>query len=187
MGDVVEHHQFTARDYEKMIALELIDPDARVELIDGEILTMSPANEPHEGMVRLILNRLIPQLGQLATIDVQNALALDERSRPEPDLMLLKPHPDAYRHQRPRPEDVLLLIEVADSSLQKDRTLKIPNYARAGVTEVWIVDLAGHCIEVYHDPVAKRKTYAQSRILHQGQATCSALPQISLSVDDLFL
>lgn len=186
MGDVIEHHQFTARDYEKMIALGLIGPETRVELIDGEILSMSPANEPHEGMVRLILNRLIPQLGQLATIDVQNALALGERSRPEPDLMLLKPRLDAYRHHRPRPEDVLLLIEVADSSLQKDRTLKIPNYAQAGVAEVWIVDLAGHCIEMYRDPVAERKTYAQSLVLHQGQAVCSTLPRIALTVDELF-
>lgn len=184
MSEVIERHQFTARQYEKMIALGIIDPEARVELIDGEIIAMSPANEPHEGMVRLILNRLMPLVGRLATVDVQNAIALDDRSRPEPDLMLLKHRPDAYRDHRPGPQDVLLLIEVADSSLQKDRTVKLPRYARAGISEVWIIDVEGHCVEVYRGPVGER--YGQYFVLQQGHVLCSALPQILLSVDDLF-
>jgi Uma2 family endonuclease len=184
MGEVIERHRFTAQQYDKMIALGIIDSETRVELIDGEIIAMSPANEPHEGMVRLILNRLMPLVGQLATVDVQNAVALNDRSRPEPDLMLLKPRYDAYRNHRPRPQDVLLLIEVADSSLQKDRTVKLPNYARAGIPEVWIIDLEGRCVEIYRNPV--KESYGQVLVLQQGHIVCLALPQIALLVDDLF-
>lgn len=184
MGEVIERHQFTAQQYEKMVSLGIIDPEARVELIDGEIVAMSPANEPHEGMVRWLLNRLMPQVGQLATVDVQNAIALDERSRPEPDLMLLKPRHDAYRNRRPKPQDVLLLIEVADSSLQKDRTIKLPRYGRGAIPEVWIIDLEGRCVEIYRHPIGEG--YGQSLVVRQGQIVCLALPEMVLSVDDLF-
>jgi len=132
----------------------VLPPDARVELLDGEIIDRSPIGPPHGGVTK----RLIHHFTQLAKgrwlVSVQDPLQLDEHSEPEPDLMLLKVVPDFYATRHPGPGDVFLLIEVADTSLDYHREKKLPAYGRAGISEVWIVNLEDRTVEVYRQPQA---------------------------------
>jgi len=132
----------------------ILREDDRVELIEGEIIDMTPIGSRHAS----VLNRLneimtAPARGK-AIVSVQNPIVLDEHSEPQPDLMLLEPREDYYADRHPRPRDVLLLVEVADSSADYDRRVKIPLYATSGVAEVWLIDLQGEALEVYREPGA---------------------------------
>jgi len=149
---VQAQHRFTVADYYRMAATGVLKPDARVELMDGRIIDMSPIGPFHGGSV----NRLIRLFSKLSQgrwlVSVQNPVHLDEYSEPQPDLMLLKPVEDDYTSRHPRPEDVLLVIEVADASLDFDREEKLPAYGRAGIAEVWILNLRAKALEVYREP-----------------------------------
>src|SRR5262249_16336782 len=126
-----------------------------VELIEGEIIEMSPIGEPHESVVDRLTMLLVPRVGDRAIVRVQGSVRFVElRSRPEPDLALLKPRRDYYRTRGPAAEDILLLIEVMDTSAEYDRRTKAPLYARAGVVEVWLVDIPGGLLEIHRDPTA---------------------------------
>ena len=127
-------------------------PDARVELIDGEIVDMPPIGSVHAGIVNQ-LNRMLGQaVGDTAVVGVRNPVELSNRSEPEPDLTLLRPRDDFYKRAHPRPADVLLVIEVADSSLAWDHDVKRPLYARHGIPEVWIVDVGGGRLLTFAEP-----------------------------------
>jgi Uma2 family endonuclease len=130
----------------------ILGEDDRVELIDGEILAMTPIGPRHAHCVRRLIALLTSRVATSAIVDVQNPLVLGEHSEPQPDVVLLRPRPDFYRHSHPGPQDVLLVIEVADSSSDYDRTVKVPQYARAGIWEVWLIDLAARVVEVYRGP-----------------------------------
>jgi Uma2 family endonuclease len=145
-------HQFNVDDYDRMAATGVLGDDDRVELIEGEILEMSPIGDKHIGCVRrcnYIFSRI---LGDRVVIDVQSSARINDRSQPQPDLMLLRSVPEMLRDVTPRPEDVLLLIEVADSSLDFDRQVKIPLYARSNIAEFWLVNIPQGVIDVYRDP-----------------------------------
>lgn len=149
---VQTQHRFSVKEYYRMAETGVLRPDARVELLGGRIIDMSPIGPFHGGLV----NRLIrifgkPSNGRWQT-SVQNPLRLDDHSEPEPDFMLLKPSPDDYTSRHPEPEDAFLVVEVADASLEYDREEKLPAYGRAGVSEVWIVNLRDHVIEVHCEP-----------------------------------
>ncbi len=145
-------HRFTVLDYYRMAETGVLRPDARVELLNGEIIDMSPVGPFHGGVTKR-LNRFFTRLGKGRwLVAVQDPVHLDEHSEPEPDLMLLKPAGDDYTTRHPRPEDVYLLIEVADTSLAIDRDEKLPLYGRAGISEVWIVNLIDQTLEVYREP-----------------------------------
>jgi Uma2 family endonuclease len=136
--------------------LGVLGPELRTELIDGEIIEMPPIGHPHAGTVDLIADRLRDAVGKQALVRVQNPIWLDDYSEPLPDITLLRPRPDYYRNAHPSPSDVLLLIEVADSSLAYDRDVKLPRYALAGIPEVWLVDLAARRLTVCCRPDAGR-------------------------------
>jgi Uma2 family endonuclease len=119
----------------------ILDPDARVELIDGEIIDMAPPGNPHAGTVDQLALILGPAVAGRVHVRVQNPLQLDDHSEPQPDISLLKPRADFYKSRRPRPSDALLVVEVADTSLRFDRNRKVPLYARHEIREVWLVDL----------------------------------------------
>ena len=131
--------------------------DDRVELIEGEIVEMTPIGSGHAATVNR-LNRLLgQQVGDRGIVAVQNPLSIPGEggavdSEPQPDLMLLTPRDDFYAGDHPAPEDVLLLIEVADTTRAFDRDVKLPVYARGGVSEVWLVDLQENLVEVHRDP-----------------------------------
>ena len=162
----------------------VLRPGKRVELLDGKIIDMSPIGPFHGGMV----NRLIRKFSKLSngrwTLSAQNPLRLDDHSEPEPDVMLLKPAADDYTSRHPRPDDVFLLIEVSDSTLDYDRAEKLSAYGRAGVAEVWIVNLQGASIEVYRAP--HFTGYGSKTILHAGdQAQPQAFPDSTVDVAEL--
>ena len=167
-----------------MAELGFLAPDARVELIGGEIHDMSPIGPLHSG-VTIRLNRLFSLAAKGRWIvSTQNPVGLDNYSEPEPDVVLLKPAPDDYVSHHPAPDDVLLLIEVADSSLDFDRQKKLPVYARAGVPEVWIINLQESVIEVFREP--HFTDYGQKAIVRSGEkASPAAFPDVKVDVADL--
>lgn len=145
---------FSRADYHAMGAAGILAPDERVELMEGEVVAMAPIGSRHAACV-LLLNRVFSTSSRLAgrtLVQVQNPLAASDRSETQPDLMLLAPRDDAYAAAHPGPQDVLLLVEVADSSLQYDRRAKIPFYAEIGVREVWLIDLVHDRLEAHTQP-----------------------------------
>jgi Uma2 family endonuclease len=145
---------FTVDEYYKMAEVGILEPGDRVELIHGEILKMSPIKSFHSSIVDALNEILVLLLHGKAIVKSQNPLHIDDYSEPEPDLTIAHFYTHKYRHQHPRPEDVHFLIEVADTTLQKDRKIKLPLYAEAGIAEVWIVNLKNHAVEVYTNPIA---------------------------------
>jgi Uma2 family endonuclease len=130
----------------------VLKPDARVELLDGRIIDISPIGPLHGGTVNRLVRWFSTHDRGRWLVSAQNPVQLDDHSEPEPDLMLLKPEPDDYTSRHPRPEEVFLLIEVADTTLDYDRREKLPAYGRAGIPEVWIVNLNDRTLEVYREP-----------------------------------
>jgi len=159
-------------------------PDERVELLEGEIFYMSPIGSRHAGVVNALGEVLITKLAGRATVIVQSPLRLQTRSEPEPDVMVARRRRDFYRGAHPTAEDVLLVIEVSDSSLWTDRAVKLPMYARHGVVEVWLVDLAANVVHVHTGPSAD--CYAQVCTVRPGEPLIpSALPYLELTTADI--
>jgi Uma2 family endonuclease len=170
--------------YHRMIDAGILTPADRLELIRGELIQKMPSGADHSGEVTHLINELILTFGRRTTVSCQNPLTLAD-SEPEPDLMLLRPG-KSYRTQKPTPEEVMLLIEVSDSSLEEDRTVKLPLYAENGILEYWIVNLVENQIEVYRHPQANG-TYAVSLILKPGDdVDLLAFPGVSIPVQTLF-
>ena len=162
----------------------VLKPDARVELLNGEIIDMSPIGPFHGGLVNR-LNRLFNKLSNGRwLVSSQNPLRLDDHSEPEPDAMLLKPATDDYTSRHPQPEDVFLLIEVSDTTLDYDREHKLPAYGRAGSAEVWVVNLVELTIEIYREP--HFTGYGSKYVLRAGdKATLQAYPDVAVDVGEL--
>ena len=181
---VVVKHRFNTREYYQMAQAGVLKPDARVELLDGEILDMSPIGPFHGGVVN-DLGRLFNQVSRGRwVVSIQNPLHLDDHSEPQPDLMLLRPAPDNYKRRHPGPEQVFLLIEVGDASLDHDRERKIPAYGRADIKESWLVNLADETVEIYREP--HLNGYQSTTILRAGaMARPLAFPDVALDIADL--
>jgi len=162
----------------------ILEPDARVELIDGDIVEMSPTGRRHNARVDRC-NRLFHQsLGDTAIIRVQGSIVLDDNGEPEPDLVLLRPRDDFYDDADATPADVLLIVEVADSSETYDRMTKAPLYARHGILELWIANLNRDQVIVYRDPASTG--YATTRVFRRGESlTPLAFPNLTIAIDDI--
>jgi Uma2 family endonuclease len=145
-------HRYTVADYYRMGEAGILAPDARVELIDGEIIDMAPPGNLHAGIVDQLALLLGSAVAGRAQVRVQNPLRLDEHSEPQPDVSVLRPRIDFYKSGHPRPADALLVVEVADTSLRFDRDDKIPLYARHGIPEVWLVELKAKRLVRYRNP-----------------------------------
>ncbi len=139
-------------EYHLMGQVGIFAPDERVELIEGEVIEMAPIGSPHTGNVNILTRLLVVAAGDRAVVSVQNPVRLDRHSEPEPDFALLKPRADSYRGAHPRPQDVLLLVEVAESSLKYDQQVKLPLYAAHGIPEVWVFDVTAKILSVHRDP-----------------------------------
>jgi Uma2 family endonuclease len=146
-----EPHRLSLDDYERMADAGILTGESHVELIEGVIVDMAPIGSRHAGVVDQILRLIAGQLTS-AVLRVQNPVRLGGYSEPEPDIALLKPRKDFYKKSHPHADDVLLIIEVADTSIDYDRKIKIPLYAEHGVPEVWLVDLTLGQIEIYLEP-----------------------------------
>jgi Uma2 family endonuclease len=178
----VKRWRFTVHDYHRMGEAGILHEDDRVELIEGELVDMTPIGGRHAACVRE-LNRLLgKRVGDEMRVDVQNPIRLGERSEPQPDLAVIRAR--KYGEALPGPEDVLLLIEVSDTTLAYDRNVKLPLYARAGIREVWIVDLSGGTIERHSD--ASVDGYRSLTRARRGETLESvSLPGLTLAVDDV--
>ncbi|MBI4499944.1 MAG: Uma2 family endonuclease [Gemmatimonadetes bacterium] len=175
---------FTADDYHRLGQLGILHEDDRVELVDGQVVVMSPIGRRHAGRVNYLTNVLVKLVGDRGVVSVQNPLLVNDEYEPQPDILVLKPNPTAYSDRLPGPDDVLLLIEVADSSLDYDREIKIPRYARAGIADVWLVDLTGDRVDMYRDPA--RTGYRSLRTARRGETVeALLLPEITLNVEDI--
>jgi Uma2 family endonuclease len=181
----VKHHLFTVDDYYRMAEAGIFHEDDRVELIRGEIVEMTPIGSVHASVVD-VLNSLLGRAltREQAIVRVQNPARLDQRSEPQPDIMLLRPRSDFYRSGHPGPSEVLLLIEVSDTSLAYDRSVKLSLYAQAGIAEVWIIDIEAETVEVNRDP--ESGSYAiHSVVARRASVSPQAFPEIRLSVDEI--
>lgn len=173
---------FTVAEYYRMADAGILSEDDRVELIEGEVVTMSPINSRHAGCVDRFIVLLYPNVRGVAIMRVQNPIRLSEYSEPQPDLALLRPRDDFYTQSHPTPADVLLVIEVAETSQRYDRDVKIPLYARYGIPEAWFVDLVEEAVYVYRQPSGG--AYHEVQRLQRGDILNSQmLPELTLSVN----
>ena len=175
---------FSISDYHKMAEVGILKPDARVELIHGEIIKMSPIKSAHAGMVNFLLEYLILTLHRKYTVIGQNPIHIDQFSEPEPDVIIASCREDRYRSAHPTAQDIHLLIEVADSSLEYDRSVKKELYAEAGIPEYWIVNLMDQQLEVFRDPENKQYRI-QEVLLPTGQVACLS-GDLILDLGELF-
>jgi Uma2 family endonuclease len=177
-------HYFNVDDYYRMAEVGLLSKDSRVELIEGEIIEMSPIGSTHGGTVKRSSTLLNRKLGDAVIVSVQDPIRLNDFSEPQPDIALLKPRKDFYSKSHPTPDDVLVVIEVADTSLAYDRNVKLPLYARVEIPEVWLMVLQKDVIEVHSQP--KNGKYQKVRRLKRGRTLVSpTLPSFSCMVEDL--
>ena len=176
--------RFTVAEYYAMADAGILAPDERVELLDGDVIVMPPIGNWHASNVDLFTNTFPAQLHGRAVVRVQNPVRLDDSSEPEPDVMLLRWRDDFYRNGHPGPADVWLLIEVSDTSVDYDRSVKLAAYAAAGIPEAWIVNRPDRRIEFYADPVGDE--YATVRYYGPGESIApQAFPDVVLQVDQI--
>ena len=177
-------HRIDVDRYYAMVTEGVLAEDARVELIDGVIVDMPPIGCPHGAMVDCLTRRLGKVLDEHAWLRVQGVVRLDRFSEPQPDLALLVPR-KGYGECHPRPEDVLLIIEVSDSTLRYDLDIKLPLYARHEIPEVWIVDIGGGLIHFFRSPRGGRFS-ENSSTENPGIVSLAALPEVHLDLTDVF-
>jgi Uma2 family endonuclease len=178
-------HRFTVADFLRMEKSGLFHPEARVELIEGEIIDMAPIGPPHAGTVMFLAQRLRETLGQTAILSVQGPIVLDDVNLPQPDIALLRPREDFYRKSHARTDDILLVIEVSDTTLPFDLKKKLPLYARAGIVETWIVDVEHSAFHVFRKPAGDR--YKDEQVLvAPGVISIGALPGITVDLSGFF-
>ncbi|HXC75695.1 MAG TPA: Uma2 family endonuclease [Candidatus Acidoferrum sp.] len=176
--------RLTVEDYHRMGDAGILHEDDRVELVDGELFRMASIGVPHAAIVI----RLTSRFGDLAhgrfLVSSQNPVEVSRYDEPQPDLTLLRPRDDSYFGGLPQPSDVLLLIEVADSSLEWDRDVKIPMYGRQGIVESWLVDVEHRSVALFREPT--HEGYRSAVVVHDGAVSPSCLPDVSVALSDLF-
>jgi Uma2 family endonuclease len=178
-------HRLTVADYHRMGEAGVFAHEARVELIEGEVIDMAPIGSRHAGTVSLLIARFGACLGEHGILWPQNPVVLDSRSEPQPDFAILRPRGDFYRLSHPRPNDILLLIEVSETTLRYDQEVKLRLYARAAIPEVWIVDLESSVLLVYTEPDGEIYSKRQG-LSAPGLLAPSALPQAAIDLSALF-
>jgi Uma2 family endonuclease len=174
---------FTVDEYYRMADAGILAPHDRVELIDGEIVEMSPIGHRHITCVMKATRLFTKTFGDSVVASIQNPIQLNNYTEPEPDVVLLKPRADCYEAKKLAPEDVLLIVEIAETSLRFDRKVKLPRYAAAGIPEFWIENLEDNVLLVYRNPVGN--AYTTALTLHRGETiSLAAFPDIVFKVED---
>ena len=180
----VQRYRFTVDEFARMGEAGIFTEDDRVELIDGQILQMTPIGPAHAWIVDRLNELIMTRLAGRVHVRVQNPVRLDRHTEPQPDLVVAR-RSDAYAARHPEPGDVLLAIEVADSSLRYDRLEKAPRYARSGVPEMWLVDVEAGAVTVHTDPGPDG--YASRHVRRRGdQIVSTSMPELGFPVDDIF-
>jgi Uma2 family endonuclease len=177
---------FDVEDYHKMAKAGILLENDRVELIDGEVVAMTPIGPRHNAAVNRATRTLVNAVGERAIVQVQGSVRLGRYDEPQPDIILLRPRDDFYASHLPGPADVLLIIEFADSSLDYDRSVKAPVYAEAAVREYWIVDLAARMVICHLDP--RKGVYQAIHEIRPGESKApQALSGCPIAIDDLLV
>ena len=186
MAVPIQKRFVTIDEYHRMGEEGVFPPDARLELIRGEIVEMSPIGPRHSGSVRRFNRYFSARLSLYAIVDVQNPVELrDQESEPQPDITLLRLRDDCYSTATPEPGDTFLVVEVAESSLSFDRRVKIPLYAEAGIPESWLADLSSSTLFVYRRP--SPEGYQDVRAYRRGESvSLEAFPETQFAVTDIF-
>jgi len=184
MTKLVQRKSFTVEEYHRLAEVGILTDSDRVELINGDIITMSPINSPHGGMVNRLTRTLIKLLGEKNTITVQNPIQIENHSEPEPDLVVAEYREDDYESNHPFPKDIYLIIEVADSTLQKDRTIKYDIYAEAEILEYWIINIPDRQVEIHRQP--KNGSYHFKQIISEETEIKASSVGLKLNYSDIF-
>ena len=185
LHDEPTRYRFTRSDYHRMAQVGILTEDDRVELLHGAITVMSPIGSQHSAVVRFLISFFSAHVGTRAIVDVQNPIAIGDANEPQPDLTILRPSEDYYRKEHPGPANVLLLIEVADTSLELDRGEKLRLYAEAGIREYWIIDLNCRVLIVHRQP--KDAEYASvQQYDSDARVAPEALADVELAIGSLF-
>ncbi|MHB8574443.1 MAG: Uma2 family endonuclease [Dehalococcoidia bacterium] len=175
---------FTIDEYDRMLDAGILYDGEKVELIDGEILCMAAMGEPHMICIGNLMELFVRRLPRSASVRIQGPVRLPPHSQPEPDVAIVRGRVRDYLPHHPNPDEVLLAVEVAKTSLRYDRNVKLPLYAAAGIREVWIVDLKGSRIFVYRSPNGGRYE-EQTTVARGGMLSPLAFPELSIAVDDV--
>lgn len=183
--EIRPRHRWTVEDFHKMVEAGLLTEDSRVELIDGEVVEMAPIGSEHAGKVSRLVHLFSSLAGNRAIVSPQNPIVLGDYSEPQPDIALLRWREDFYENAHPRPQDILLLIEVSDVTARYDRRIKVPMYARHGIPEVWLIDLQRRCVEVYRHP--REGQYQQVDRHQTGSVSPQQLPEMTIDMNRLFV
>ncbi len=183
MAVSVLRRRFTVEQYHRMAEAGIFADDDRVELLEGEIVEMTPIGSGHAARVDRLNDVLTSALGRRAIVRVQSPVQLGLHSEPQPDLSVLRRRDDFYARAHPEPADVLLVVEVADTSLEFDRTVKIPLYGRSGIREAWLLDLGEMALYVHRLP--SPEGYGDVRSIRPGESlTLEAVPEVRLAAAD---
>ena len=181
----IRRHLFTVDDFARMGDAGIFAPSDRVELVDGEIREMTPIGPPHAAIVDRLAELLIGRLAGRANVRIRNPIRLDRYTEPQPDLVVARRRADYYAGGHPEIDDVLLVIEVADSSLLYDQVEKAPRYAGSGIPEAWLVDVSGERVTLCTGP--STEGYTEERVLAPGDKIVSAaVAGLRVPVDDIF-
>ena len=179
------HCKLTVDQYHRMGEAGILRQDDRVELIEGELIEMAPIGHFHAGLANLLNERMGHRVRGRAIACVQNPIRLGSHSEPQPDFALLRYRPDYYKHALPAPDDVLLLVEIADSSLRYDREIKRPLYARHGILEFWLINITAGLIEIHREPDARKGLYRNFTTMAEGLVAPTSFPDVTLDVREL--
>lgn len=176
--------KFTIKQYNQMIEAGILTENDRVELLRGEIVEMASIGRRHAACVNRLTELFVLRLAQAVIVGVQNPVELEDNSEPQPDIALLRRRDDFYEAGHPQSEDVLLLVEVADTTIEFDREVKIPLYAESGISEVWVVDINGQYLEVYRQLLTDGYQIIQK--YYRGQSlVIQSFPELSFTVDEV--
>ena len=180
----LRRHRLSVAAYERMAEVGILGPESRVELIDGEVLDMSPIGSLHAAVVSRLARDFIVAIGSAAVVRVQDPLRIDDFNEPEPDLAILAPREDFYATRHPGPGDTLLVVEVADSSLAHDLDTKAAVYAGAGIPEYWVIDLAGRGVVLFSDPRGSvyetRRTHRTGELIQPARLPACAVDPLAM-------
>ena len=182
---VTDLRLWTVDEYRRMTETGILNPDERVELIDGQIISTSAKNPPHAATNLCAADYLRSLLAGLALIRIQDPIALSYNSEPEPDIAVVQIDPRLYQDFHPEPDNILLLIEIADTTLETDRRRKGPAYAKAGITDYWILDVNTQQVYVFREP--GETNYRQETVFNEDDVlSMLAFPEIEVQISQLF-
>lgn len=177
---------FNVDDYHQLVTAGILEERDRIELIQGELTMMPPIGPEHSSHTRRLTNLLPRKLPETVILQMNEPITIPNHSEPQPDAAIVKARPDNYRKAHPTPKDVLLVIEVADSSADFDNTVKAKLYGKAGIPEYWIVEIGEACVRVFTEP--SKQGYRTIKEYHRGdKVKCGTVPELHLAVTELLV